>query len=127
MAAAGKHSLLVLALLWMSVGAADVWYGQLRVTRLTGSVIDDCGGLIKNSCDLYIKCDIDGVEVIDTKRELGDDSKYYTWSTGAAAGVFDADKAVQIYVKVRVVISTPPGSPHSIEIRFYSHSSLHTS
>ena len=37
----GTAPLLVLTLLWVSVGA-DVWYGQLTITKLVGSSTENC-------------------------------------------------------------------------------------
>ena len=89
-------------------GAAEVWYGELRVTALAGSSTENCDPGVSQleglgKCDLYFHLYESGKKVVDTISSKGKDSNSYTWSspTGEAIGEFAPTADVQIEAKVR--------------------------
>jgi hypothetical protein len=91
-------SLLVFALLWVSVGAADVWYGKLTITELYGESSEHCGLILFGKCDLSFSLLVNGQNVL-TAASKNDNP--YTWSTGKVVGTFNADERVEILAEVR--------------------------
>ena len=86
-------------------GAAEVWYGELRVTALAGSSTENCDpNLLGNGkCDLFFELYKSGKKVVDTFPSKVSGSNSYTWSssTGEAIGEFAPTADVQIEAQVR--------------------------
>jgi hypothetical protein len=84
------------------VAAEEVWYGELRITKLTGKSSD---------CDTLTKCDLFFTQPFDTWEEKVDDENSHTWTGAWEKGVYNAyDKDVDIYAKV---------CPVSFPVRFH--------
>ena len=89
-------------------GAAEVWYGELRVTALAGSSTKICDPGVSQleglgKCDLYFHLYESGKKVVDTYSSRGSESNSHTWAslTGEAIGEFAPTVDVRIEAQVR--------------------------
>ena len=86
-------------------GAAEVWYGELRVTALAGSSTENCdlSALGEGKCDLFFELYESGKKVLDHYSSRGSESNSHTWAslTGEAIGEFAPTVDVRIEAQVR--------------------------